>query len=206
MQNLLLQIKIFGDNIRFHVSFSRYFFGLCTKSRGKHLFLNKFNISSVINLLTKITTTNIASSLCQLSIQYLDTLENKPKFNLRLLSCGGSSLSENYIKKAIEYFKCKFFTSYGMTECCGKIALSLVNKISDKSTINDIKLIKTSGRKFKYIEMKVVNSKNQQIKNNNLDVGEVVIKGDTVFNGYLNYDNKDVFTSDGWFKQAIWLK
>ena len=120
-----------------------------THVNGKHMFINKFDIESTIELLQKITVTNIASSLCQLLINYIDTFDTRIKFNLRLFSCGGSTLSEIYIKKVLEYFDCKFFMSYGMTECCGKISISLVNNILDKSTEDELKYIRTSGRPFK---------------------------------------------------------
>jgi len=172
-----------------------------TKQNGKHMFLNKFDMNNLLNILTKITVSNIASSLCQILLNYLDESDDKYDFNLRLFSCGGSSLSNAYIQKAINAFKCKFFVSYGMTECCGKISMSLVGDIHKKSTSDDIKFINTSGRKFKGIELKVVSDDYQRIVDKtNKDIGEVLLKGDTLFNGYLGYDNSSYFTDDGWFK------
>lgn len=46
---------------------------------------------------------------------------------LRLLSCGGSPQSAATISRAIATFGCEFFVSYGMTECCGKISMSILD-------------------------------------------------------------------------------
>jgi acyl-coenzyme A synthetase/AMP-(fatty) acid ligase len=46
--------------------------------------------------------------------------------HLRLLSCGGSPQSPTVIARAIAALGCEFFVSYGMTECCGKISMSIL--------------------------------------------------------------------------------
>lgn len=46
--------------------------------------------------------------------------------SLRVLSCGGSPQSPAIIIRAIAVFGCEFFLSYGMTECCGKISMSIL--------------------------------------------------------------------------------
>jgi acyl-coenzyme A synthetase/AMP-(fatty) acid ligase len=49
--------------------------------------------------------------------------------SLRLLSCGGSPQSPAVVHRAVAAFGCEFFLSYGMTECCGKISMSLLPRI-----------------------------------------------------------------------------
>ena len=45
---------------------------------------------------------------------------------LRVVSAGGSPLPPAMVKRAIATFGCQFFVSYGMTECCGKISMSIL--------------------------------------------------------------------------------
>ena len=47
---------------------------------------------------------------------------------LRLVSSGGSPLPPATVRRAIAAFGCPFFISYGMTECCGKISMSILPK------------------------------------------------------------------------------
>jgi acyl-CoA synthetase (AMP-forming)/AMP-acid ligase II len=46
--------------------------------------------------------------------------------SLRVLSCGGSPQSPAVVDAAVAAFGCEFFLSYGMTETCGKISMSLL--------------------------------------------------------------------------------
>lgn len=50
---------------------------------------------------------------------------------LRLVSCGGSPQSPAIVAKAVAAFACEFFISYGMTECCGKITMSILPPVSE---------------------------------------------------------------------------
>ena len=67
--------------------------------------------------------------------------------SLRLISCGGSPLPPATVATAIAAFRCKFFVSYGMTECCGKIAMSLLPEGGHELPADEqLALICTSGR------------------------------------------------------------
>ena len=53
------------------------------------------------------------------------------------------------------------------------------------------------------MQIKVVkNNYSEEVEKNNLDVGEIIIKSDTLFKGYLNHNEEadDSFTEDRWFK------
>ena len=49
--------------------------------------------------------------------------------SLELLSCGGAPLNRATTEKALAVFGCEFFLSYGMTESCGKISMSLLHNV-----------------------------------------------------------------------------
>ncbi len=46
--------------------------------------------------------------------------------SLRLVSCGGSPQPPAVVMRCIAELGCEFFVSYGMTECCGKISMSIL--------------------------------------------------------------------------------
>ena len=76
---------------------------------------------------------------------------------LRLLSCGGSPQTPAVIAKAVACFGCEFFVSYGMTECCGKISMSLMPQSDEwwaqvePEEVMD--RVNTSGRPFLLMEV-----------------------------------------------------
>lgn len=62
-----------------------------------------------------------------------------------------------------------------------------------------LKYKSTTGRKFKGVELKVVNEKGEEVKTNNREVGEIIVKGDSITKGYwkLPQESKKVF-KNGW--------
>ena len=71
------------------------------------------------------TCTNFASTMVTLLVSN-PLLPQLDLSCLRIVSCGGSPLPPATVKRAIAAFGCPFFISYGMTETCGKISMSLV--------------------------------------------------------------------------------
>ena len=75
----------------------------------------------------RVSVTNLASTMVTLLVSN----PLLPQLNLsclRLVSSGGSPLPPATVKRAIAAFGCPFFISYGMTECCGKISMSILPK------------------------------------------------------------------------------
>jgi acyl-CoA synthetase (AMP-forming)/AMP-acid ligase II len=63
--------------------------------------------------------TNLASTMVTLLLSN-PALRRADLSSLRLVSCGGSPLPPPDVAAAIAAFGCRFFVSYGMTECCGR--------------------------------------------------------------------------------------
>jgi acyl-coenzyme A synthetase/AMP-(fatty) acid ligase len=83
---------------------------------------------------------------------------------LRLVTCGGSPQSPAAIARVVAALGCEFAVSYGMTECCGKISISLLpadwlphsSEVGTRSTANDTLMARvcTSGRPFLLMEVR----------------------------------------------------
>lgn len=104
----------------------------------------------------RITVSNLASTM-------VNMLVNNPLLplldlsSLRLMSCGGSPQSPQVIAQAVAAFGCEFFVSYGMTECCGKISMSLLpwreGWWAQVGLDKAWQLVNTSGRPFLLMEV-----------------------------------------------------
>ncbi|QDZ22815.1 polyketide synthase [Chloropicon primus] len=166
---------------------------------GRHVVIPAFEVSRVLSTLERecVTCVNMASTM-------LSILVNSPVAqvmdlsSMRILSCGGSPLAPATQKKVIALFGCRFFVSYGMTECCGKISMSLVDEelMAESSPAQVVDLVATSGRAFSILDVRVVDSDGRDILPDDTDVGEVIVKGPTVFDGYWGQSS---FVEDGWF-------
>jgi len=88
--------------------------------------------------------------------------------NMSCIVCGGAKLNEReeiFFRNA----KLPFFQGYGMTECSPVIASNTT--ISDK--------IFTVGKPFSSVEVKIS------------DIGEICVRGGSVFGGYLNHEKRN---------------
>ena len=170
---------------------------------GRHVILPSF--SALDALLTieqeQVTVVNMASTMVAMLVNN-PLIEILDLCSLRVLSCGGSPQTPAVIIRAISVFGCEFFSSYGMTECCGKISMSILPKnMNNLGPQEQLELVCTSGRPFSMVDVRVVDETGTDVTRDGITVGEVWVRGETVFDGYCNLPeaNKESFF-DGWFK------
>lgn len=71
-------------------------------------------------------------------------------------------------------FGCEFFCSYGMTECCGKISMSLLTpEVRALPQSTQLDLVCTSGYPFIFTDLRVVNEAGKDVARDGVEVGEV---------------------------------
>ena len=171
---------------------------------GRHVIQHAFNSLDALLLMEQeqVTVVNMASTMVAMLVNnpVVETLDLR---SLRVLSCGGSPQSPAVLARAISVFGCEFFVSYGMTECCGKISMSILPEdLQDVDPMQQFDWICTSGRPFSLVDVRVVDESGKDVPKDGQTVGEVWVKGATVFSGYqgLEEANQEAFSEDGWFK------
>lgn len=139
---------------------------------------------------------------------------------LKCILNGAEPIDCNSSEKLLELFKengldetCMCF-SYGMAEACVAVALSGRRKIqsvtidgydyakNNKITYtekNDMSItLALIAPPLEGIEIAIIDEDGNVLSEN--EIGEICIKGDNVTQGYFNYDNSQIFTSEGYFK------
>lgn len=169
---------------------------------GRHVTMPVFSASDALIMMESecVSVANVASTMVAMIVN--NPLADVVDFSsLRLLSCGGSPQSRAIVMRAIALFGCEFFVSYGMTECCGKISMSILPEQKDSLTPEEqLDLVCTSGRPFELINVRIVDENLEDVPQDGKSIGEVIISGPTVFEGYrgLKEANEEAF--DGkWF-------
>ncbi|CAE8625301.1 unnamed protein product [Polarella glacialis] len=156
-----------------------------------------------------ITATNMAASMVNLVLASPSSRSSDGRFpSLRLVSCGGAPLSQESILRAQRLFGCEFFQSYGMTECCGKISMSMLGPEQRARPLGEqLSMLCSSGKPFEAIDIRVADtSTGEVVPSDGKTVGEVQIRGPTVFKGYLKpgtstpVANSEHFLPGGWFR------
>ena len=188
-----------------------------TAVRGRHVLLpGNFDPQRTFETmrLKKITATNMATSMVNLLLASPLSLSLDGRFpSLRLVSCGGAPLSEASVLRAHRLFGCEFFQSYGMTECCGKISMSMLSEEQRLCPLGQqMEMLCSSGKPFEGIEVRVADVETAcPVPKDGKTVGEVQIRGPTVFKGYLKptdtgstsgsgTQDPDNFLPGGWFR------
>eukprot|EP00976_Prorocentrum_cordatum_P116617 1196187-Prorocentrum_minimum.AAC.9 len=169
---------------------------------GKHVLLPAFSAGVVLSAIEqqRITVTNMASTMATLLLSD-PSAEQRDFSSLSMLSCGGAPLNARTVERAMRLFDCEFFCSYGMTECCGKISMSLLGEAERAlPQAEQLALVCTSGKPFVFTEVRVVREDFTDVRLDGEEVGECVIRGDTVFTGYWESAaaTAEAFR-DGWF-------
>ncbi len=112
-------------------------------------------------------------------------LEKASISTLRVAICGGGPLAPS-VFRVYQELGIDFIQGYGLTETSPIVALN---------PIDNFKIASVGKNFFPYMEMKILDP-------NEDGIGEVLIKGPMVMQGYYNLpeETKKVFTDDGWFK------
>lgn len=99
---------------------------------------------------------------------------------LKAILIGGSSVNESLIRRSYE-IGLRIYTTYGLTEMASQVTTTRPNDSLDH--------LLTSGRLLPYRELKIAED------------GEILVKGKTLFKGYLKGKRLERnLTDDGWFR------
>ena len=207
-----------------------------TRVCGRHVILPAFTAAAALRTIEqeRVTASNMASTMALLCAQnpaaaVLDLS------SLRIVSCGGSPLPAADVRRAVAAFGAETFISYGMTECCGatrpartvpslltrpvptgKISMSLLSPEVRLLPLSDqFAQVCTSGRPFVVMEVLLLDADGRAVAvpcpspgvRAASAVGEIWIRGPTVFGGYWSgtlgapggAPARDCFLADGFF-------
>ena len=137
---MMHEMEVTGGDVWGHVApmfhlvdaFAIYTVTMCG---GRHVVCPRFETSKVLETMERegVTCVNMASTMLAILAQS-PASSRVDLSSMRVISCGGSPIAPATQKKVFAVFGCKFFVSYGMTETCGKISMSILNQ-EDKDQV-----------------------------------------------------------------------
>jgi acyl-CoA synthetase (AMP-forming)/AMP-acid ligase II len=157
-----------------------------TKAGGTHIIVPIFNPENVLQIIESenVTISNFIPTLLNILIHYKDV----DKFNyksLRLIMSGGAPIAHEVVRKVIEIFKCDYIQTYGMTETSPFLTMSILKPHLQKLSFKEkFKYMITTGRPFSNVKLKIINKKGQAVRGDNKEVGEILVKGETITHEY----------------------
>ncbi len=168
---------------------------------GTHVLVREFSPKVVLETIEKerVTLTNLIPTMLNLMVNHPDAGSYDYR-SLRVLLSGGAPIAPEVVRKIVETFKCDYVQTYGMTETSPYLTLSLLKEHLRRLPYHDqLRFKAKTGREFIAVQLKVVNDQGQQIKTNDKEVGEIIVKGDTVTKGYWKLPEETAKSiRDGW--------
>jgi len=168
---------------------------------GKHVLLPSFDALSVCRLIEKekITLSNLIPTMLNMMVNHFD-VGNFDYSSLRVLLSGGAPIAPETVRKIIDAFGCDYIQTYGMTETSPYLTLSILKDHLKTLSREDQLIFKAkTGREFIGVNLRVVDEDGNDVAMNESQVGEIIVKGDTVTPGYWRMpEETDKAFRDGW--------
>jgi acyl-CoA synthetase (AMP-forming)/AMP-acid ligase II len=168
---------------------------------GTHVVVREFEPKTVFETFEKekVTLTNLIPTMLNLMVNHPDA----KKFNydkLRVLLSGGAPIAPEVVRKIVETFRCDYIQTYGMTETSPYLTLSLLkDHLRELPYEDQLRFKSKTGREFIGVELKVVNDRGQDIKKDETEVGEIIVRGDIVTRGYWKLPQEtEKAIKEGW--------
>jgi fatty-acyl-CoA synthase len=172
---------------------------------GAHVLLPEFSEHGVLDAIEKegVTTTSLITTMLNALVNW-PQVEEYDLSSLRFVVSGGSAVARKLIERAMETFGCEVAQIYGMTETSPCLAVStLKHHLRALSPEEQMRFRATTGHEFITVELRVVDEDGHDVKPDGQQVGEIIVRGDSVMKEYWNLPEltERVF-EDGWLHTA----
>ena len=186
----------------FHLADAWAVFAL-TMAGGVHVIQPKFDTLETLKLIEteKITLTNLIPTMLNLMVKFPQAARYDYS-SLRVILSGGAPIAPEVVRRIMELFRCDYVQTYGMTETSPYLTLSILKEHLKRLPAEEQFRFKAkTGRPFISVGLKVVNEQGGEIAANDEEVGEILVKGDTITPGYWNLPEETAAAfADGWLK------
>lgn len=172
-----------------------------TMAGGVHVFVPAFETESVLKVIEehKVTLSNFIPTMLNMLVNHPD-VQNYDVSSMRLIMSGGAPIAKEVVRRVIDTFGCEYIQTYGLTETSPFLTMSILREEMKKLPFEErLRYMVTTGRPFYNVELKVVRQDGGEVAPNDEDVGEILVKGDTVTPGYWHQpDQTSTRIVDGW--------
>jgi acyl-CoA synthetase (AMP-forming)/AMP-acid ligase II len=160
-----------------------------------------FDPETVLRLIQeeKITITNLIPTMLNMMVNH-PRVASFDYSSLRVIMSGGAPIAPETVRKIIDAFKSDYIQTYGMTETSPYLTMSILKKhLKDLPWGQQLGFKAKTGREFINVSLRVVDDLGNDVALDGKQVGEIIVKGDTVTPGYWNLpEETKKAIRDGW--------
>jgi fatty-acyl-CoA synthase len=172
-----------------------------TMMGGKHVMVHSFDPKEVFRLIEaeRVNHFSVVPIMATVLVNHPERT-NYDLSSLRRIVIGGAASSPTLIREVEEKLGCECFSGYGLTETSP--ALSSAQMKPELQWEGEQRYLgrAMAGYAMPGVEFKIVDSQDQDLPQNGIAFGELVVRGDCVMKGYWNQPEAtaEVFRG-GWF-------
>ena len=147
----------------------------------------------------RVSITNMIPTMLNLLVNH-PAAKKRNYSGLRVLLSGGAPIAPEVVKKIVATFQCDYIQTYGMTETAPYLTMSILKDyLGDLPDDEQLRIKSKTGREFIGVQLKVVREDGTEVKKNEREVGEIIVKGDIVTPGYWRLpEETQKAIKDGW--------
>ena len=172
-----------------------------TWAGGKHVVLPSFDALQVLKIIQgeRITLSNWIPTMLNMMVNHPEA-GGFDYSSLRVILSGGAPIAPEVVRKIIDTFKCDYIQTYGMTETSPYLTVSVLkDHLKSLPWEKQLEFKASTGREFINVSLRVVDQAGNEVLRDNRQVGEIIVKGDTVTPGYWNLPDETAKAfRDGW--------
>jgi len=160
---------------------------------GRHVMVNRFDAEVVMATIERerITLSNLIPTMLNLMIKH-PRADSYKYSSLRIILSGGAPIAPELVRNIMETFGCDYIQTYGMTETSPYLTLSILKEhLRDLPPEKQLEYKAKTGRPFITVDLKVVDKNGASIDPDDKQVGEILVRGDTITSGYWNRPEED---------------
>ena len=157
-----------------------------TWAGGTHVLVKEFEPLAVLDTMVreKVTLTNMIPTMLNLLIHH-PAFPNYAFPHLRVLLSGGAPIAPEVVRKIMQGFGCDYIQTYGMTETSPFLTFSILKgHLKTLPPEKQFQFKARTGRAFIEVSLKVVRENGEEVRPDDQEVGEIIVQGDTITQGY----------------------
>lgn len=170
---------------------------------GRHVMVPQFEPQRVLSTIEqeRVTISNLIPTMLNLMVKHPGA-RHYDYSSLRAILSGGAPIAPEVVRSIVEVFGCDYIQTYGMTETSPYLTLSILKEhLRELPAEEQLRIKARTGRPFVAVELQVVDENGKPVAPDDLTVGEIWVRGQTVTPGYWNLpeETQKAF-HQGWLK------
>jgi fatty-acyl-CoA synthase len=181
-----------------------------TMSGARHVMVRRFEPSQVLRLIQdeKATGMTLVPTMANALLNYPE-LHKFDTSSMRVITMGGAASSPEIIARLEQAFRCEVSSGYGLTETSPVITTAQTKgTVACADESERLMRLAAAGWPLVGCEVHVVDSQMRAVPRDRETVGEIVVRGDHVMDGYYKEpDATQAALSEGWLRtgdMAVW--